>query len=109
MAVTEFQSSLDRALARWGRPATLQRLNAGVVTMSLVDIPVFLRGYRADEIFEGSGINQGDSSVVMSMTDLTWAGGAPRPGDRMIVAGKTRSVQSAALRPLDEGYDIQVR
>jgi hypothetical protein len=77
--------------------------------MSIVDFPVFLRGYRADEIFDGSGINQGDSAVVMSMTNLTWAGGAPRPGDRLIVAGKTRSVQSAALRPLDEGYDIQVR
>jgi hypothetical protein len=109
MAVTEFQLSLDRALARWGRPATLQRLVGGVVSIQLVDIPVFLRGYRAQEIFEGSGINQGDSVVTMSMTDLTWAGGAPRSGDRLIVAGKTRSVQSAALRPLDEGFDLQVR
>jgi hypothetical protein len=109
MPITEFQASLDRALARWGRPATLQRLVGGTVTMSLVDIPVFLRGYTAVEIFQGSGINQGDSLVVMSMTNLTWAGGAPRSGDRMIVAGKTRSVQSAALRPLDEGFDLQLR
>jgi hypothetical protein len=116
LSAAAFQSSLDRFLAAYGEPVTLQRLVGGVVSISLVDIPAFIRGYTADEIFEGSGIIQGDSVVVISMTNITWAGGAPRRGDRLIIGPssdpanqRTRNIESAALRPLHIGYDVQIR
>lgn len=107
----QFQASLDARLAAWGRPATLERRVGGVVTLS-ADLTVFLRFYQPAELVEGSGIMQGDSQIIISSTDLAqsgWAGGAPRSGDFIKVAGSTRLVQSAAIRPLDVGYDLRVR
>jgi|SRR6185295_6880118 len=110
-SAAEFQSSLDRMLAARGQPATLQRRNAGTVTMSAA-LTVFMRGYTPQEIVDGTGIVQGDSLAIMSTTDLinaSWPGGSPRPGDFLLVGSSLRRIVSAPARPMGIGYDLQCR
>jgi hypothetical protein len=110
-SAAEFQASLDRFLIARGKPATLQRRSAATVTMSAA-LTVFMRGYGPDELVAGTGIVQGDSMVVISRAHLEstgWPGGSPRSGDFLLVDGTTRRVVAAAVRPLDVGFDLQVR
>jgi hypothetical protein len=76
-----------------------------------------VNGYKPVELIANSGIQQGDSMAILSPTQINeaqWPGafvpgqpgvatGDPRipmKGDRMIVGGKTRSVQAAATRDI---------
>ena len=107
---SDFQRALDSMIARRGREATLSRTQ-GNSTISATFL-VFMRGYTASELVEGSGITQGDSTVVISSTYLAasgWTGGDPRSGDRLNVRGKNHNVQSANIRPTDVGWNLHVK
>lgn len=109
-SAAEFQASLDRFLARRGKPAVLQRRTGAAVTMSAA-LTVFKRGYAASELVAGTGITQGDSLVIVSQTDLTNEGwvGPIHVHDFLLVDGVTTLVISAPKRPMDVGYDLSVR
>lgn len=120
-------SSLDRQLASSGEDVILQRL---VGSANQVVIPgkvrAFVRNYEPRELV-GSVI-QGDSKVTVSPTDIEnarWPGPRvvravpdatdariPRKDDRVVIAGKTRTVQAAApiyLAGVLIRIDLQVR
>lgn len=83
---------LDRQLARKGQNVRLQR--AGVRDEeSFVPFRAFVRGYKPSEL--SGGIEQGDSVLVISPTDLA-AAGIVEPiaeGDRVHVSGSPRAVR----------------
>lgn len=104
---------LDRFLANRGEDVVLQRIVGAVnQVVSAVTCRAFVRGYLPQQLIAGSGITQGDSQVTLSPTQIgaaQWPGGVvmsnpaptidprvPRQGDKMIVAGKLRTVQAAA-------------
>lgn len=101
---------LDRQLARHGQDVVLQRQ----IGLNQAWIPVGVRaqviGFQPHELIVGSGIQQGDSKVIISPTqidDAQWPGGTVNPigdiripvkADRMVIGGRTRAVQAAAAR-----------
>lgn len=99
-------AALDRQIALHGQDVVLRRGTA--------DYPMrgWVRGYRPDEL--AGGIQQGDSDVVLSPTDLAAAGfpGPPKRLDVLVTAGRARSVQLAD--PVQIGgktvrHNLQVR
>lgn len=104
---------LDRMLADRGEDVVLQRIVGAVnQAVSAVTCRAFVRGYSPQELIAGSGITQGDSHVTLTSTQINaaqWPGGTvvtnppptidprvPRQGDKMVIAGKLRTVQAAA-------------
>ncbi|WP_264045527.1 hypothetical protein [Methylobacterium flocculans] len=83
-------AALDRQISAHGQAVTLQRLNPA----SASGLRAFFRGYKPDEL--AGGIQQGDSTAVLSPTGL---GALPKRLDRLDVSGRVRTIQ--AVEPVE--------
>ncbi|WP_296585732.1 hypothetical protein [Xanthobacter sp.] len=105
-------SALDRHLAAAGQDAVLRRWTGTGSARTPIDVPVRIRAqdYRVEELV--GGIEQGDTRVVLSPTQIVAAGwpgppqGWPRPGDAIVIAGRERSIIAAPPQVMD---DVVVR
>lgn len=88
-------AQLDRQIASHGQPVTLRRLSPAASGA----LRAFFRGYRPDEL--SGGIQQGDSTAIVSPTGLAASGfpGRPKVNDKLDVSGRTRNVQ--AVEPVE--------
>jgi hypothetical protein len=90
-------ADLDEAVAEAGQDITLRRVTGTSQQASFeVKIRAAVRGYRPNEIVNGSGIIQGDRKVIMSpteMLDRKWPW-PPKNGDKAVINGSTVAVQS---------------
>ena len=97
-------ASLDRQLAAHGQDITLRRVGSPNVDAT---VRAFVREYKARELTEE--VVQGDTEVVVSPTSVlaaSWPGAlaqsdgtdirVPRKGDKVIIAGRLRTVQAPA-------------
>jgi hypothetical protein len=80
--------SIDRQIAAHGQVAKLERAKPAFSG----NIPVFHRGYRPDEL--SGGIQQGDSTAILSPTNLAVAG-VPKRLDKLTVGGRKRNIEAA--------------
>lgn len=99
-------ADLDDDLYEDGQDAILRRIYGTAPNTINVDVTVraFVRAFRPDELI--GGIAQSDSNVIISPTQIAqhrWPGGElatpqnptpslPRPNDKIIISGRTRSV-----------------
>ncbi|MCC0809190.1 hypothetical protein FPV16_23835 [Methylobacterium sp. W2] len=94
---------LDRQIAAHGQPVTLKRLSPAFSG----DLRVFFRGYKPDEL--AGGIQQGDSTAVLSPTGLSSISfpGLPKVNDKLTVSGRVRNIQ--AVEPVEiDGVLVRV-
>lgn len=94
---------LDRQIAAHGQNAKLERLSPA----ALGDVRVFFRGYRPEELF--GGIQQGDSTAILSPTSLKASGlpGLPAVNWKLTISGRKRNVQ--AVEPVEmDGVLVRV-
>lgn len=100
MTPTQVIASLDRQLSDHGQNITLRRVGSPNVDAT---VRALVRAYRATELT--TEIVQGDSKVTISPTSVSgasWPGAlaqadgtdtlVPRKGDKVIVAGRLRTV-----------------
>lgn len=105
-----FADSLADFLAQFGQEITLRRV-IGTTNPINIDctITAFVRGYKPGELV--GGVIQGDSHVIIAGADLDaaqWPGGqplqnppratdprVPRKGDKVIIEGRLRNVESS--------------
>lgn len=89
-------AALDRALKAGGGSISLQRLaSPGNTVTASANCPAIVRGYRADELT--GGIQQGWSEAIISPASLSIFLGPtvlPAKGDRAVIGGKTRIIES---------------
>lgn len=109
------RAALDRWLAKAGRDATLQRRIGTSDTFLGVTVRAHVTGYKPDLIIAGSGLQVGDSRVVISTTQVDAAewpsiGGdrVPLRGDRLIVGGRVRIVRQAWEAPRIGGELVRI-
>lgn len=83
-------SDLDAEMAETGQAVTLRRI---VPNAPAIERPsrAFVRGYRPDELV--GGINQGDTLVALSPTNLPAEFADLRRNDRVIIEGRVRNVE----------------
>ncbi len=93
-------SALDRHLAAGGQDAVLRRWTGSGSARAPIDVPVRVRAqdYRVEELV--GGIEQGDTRVILSPSQILAAGwpgpqGWPRNGDAIVIDGRERSIISA--------------
>ena len=100
-------ADLDFALSEAGEPCVLRRPGFIGMTPAPVDVTVMarVRTYKPSQI--AGATLQGDSTAVLSPTEIIAAGWpgtdpgdgtdarVPREGDRLIVAGRARAIVSA--------------
>jgi hypothetical protein len=106
-------AALNRQLASKGEPVVLRRpLTTNPVTYQDVTVQAFVRGYKPQELI--GGINQGDSIIILSPTQMVAAGWPipPKASDKAVYQGRTRNVQTCS--PITIGstavrYELQVR
>jgi hypothetical protein len=106
------QLATRRQILRTGQPVTLRRMSGATATD--VACTAVVRGYAAQELAAGSGLQQGDRMVVITNHEIAAAAwpGPPRRGDRVVIAGATATVQSVETRYLVAAIDrhvLQVR
>lgn len=80
---------LDRTVARHGQTVILRRGDTDTT------VRAFVRNYRPDELV--NGIQQGDTSLVLSPTqvaDTPFAASIQR-NDKVVIGGRVRNVQGA--------------
>ena len=86
---------LDRQIAQHGQTVKLVRLVPNGTAIEAT-VKGFVRGYRPDEL--AGGIQQGDSSIVLSPTQLAataFASAPVRANDKAETNGRRRNVQMA--------------
>lgn len=95
-------ADLDAQLATDGHDIVVQRVTGGTTVAQAVTMRAFVRGYQPQELV--NGITQQDAKVILSPTGLaTFNSGAaagldvkvPIKGNKMVINGKTRSVEAA--------------
>lgn len=106
---------LDKSLQEDGEDIVLRRV-VGTTNRVFNDVTcrAFVRGYAPNELI--AGITQQDSKVILSPTQINraqWPGGQPpntpgdpripskNRGDKAIIAGKERTIESATGIPID--------
>jgi hypothetical protein len=89
---TEAIAKLDNQMAKHGQTVTLRRRTTPTATDPLT-IPAFSRGYKPAELV--GTIQQGDTMVVLSPTNLTGAflSKLPTTADTIDVAGVTKQIK----------------
>ncbi|MCE4223403.1 hypothetical protein HCU64_06535 [Methylobacterium sp. C25] len=87
-------SKLDRQVARKGQTIQLRKAAAKDGSQDK-GLRAFVRGYKPDEL--AGGVQQGDSTVIVSPTELAKSGfaGPIVRLDRVVVAGRVRSIEVA--------------
>jgi hypothetical protein len=122
MTPAQARAALDRALAKAGEDAVLQRLLGEDLVPVSVTLRASIRDYQPVEIAGGVGLQAGDSKLVISTTEIDaagWPGADPeaqtpgdprilREGDRIIVEGKTRVVLAGWPAPRIAGELIRI-
>ncbi len=123
MSPAQARAQLDRALQKNGQDCILQRLAGSPQTTRSVTVRASVRDYAPHEIADGSGLQAGDSRIVISTTQIDAAqwpdivtlnkanAGDPRVpvhGDRLIVQGRTRIVQAGWEAPRIQGELIRI-
>lgn len=96
-------AKLDRQMAKKGQTAKLERLSPAAIG----DVRVFFRGYRPEEL--SGGIQQGDSTAILSPTSLKTSGlpGLPAVNWKLTISGRKRNVQ--AVEPVEmDGVLVRV-
>ena len=98
---------LLRQISKHGEKVDLIRLTGTQLTPLTVTCRAFVRAYRPEELV--GGIIQGDSRVILSPQEIEangWPGPnssatptgqdrrVPRKGDRIVIAGKVRNIES---------------
>jgi hypothetical protein len=102
-------------IAQFEQPVTLQRLT-GTTTQVRHEVlcQAVARGYEPHELISGSGIVQGDRSVVIAnseIADAQWPG-PPRVNDKCVIDGRQTNIQACDTRRLRNEtvlHFIQVR
>lgn len=102
-------------IARHGQPVTLQRITgpSSQVRFEVV-CQAIVRRYESHELISGSGIVQGDRSVIITNAEIARAQwpGPPRTSDKCMIDRKQTVIQASDLRRLRNDivlYLIQVR
>lgn len=84
-----------RHLAQRGRPMVLRRRVGATAAFVEATVQGFLRQFRPEEV--AGLIKQGDATVVLA-PDIAPIPAPPRPGDSLVVDGRTWTVQGASPR-----------
>jgi hypothetical protein len=108
MSPDQARRMLDKFLARYGQPATLQRVaGSNVAVAASISLQARVEDLTAIELNGADGLQLGDSRVILSATPLiqgNWpvknGSQVPVKGDRVIASGRTRTV----LGPLQVRY-----
>lgn len=108
------RDSLDRFLEKAGQSAVLQRPVVGSPSID-VNVRAHVTDFKPDELLGGNGLQTGDSRVIMSATEVEAAGWPsltesriPRKGDRVIIAGRARTVLFAWPAPYIGGELVRI-
>jgi len=118
MIASTAASLVSRFIAANGEQVIISRIIDAHPTppkrVSTAPISAFVRNYRLEEIFPGSGIAQGDSLVSLpgdaldQMRQLQMPGGVtmnvPRKGDKIQIRGRERNIEGVA--PISIGGSI---
>lgn len=109
------RADLDRELVLTGQDATLQRIIVATQATISVAVRAHVVDYKPHQIPAGTGLQAGDSHVIMSSTEVdaaAWPSVSesriPRRGDRFIVGGRTRIVQNAWPAPYVGGELVRI-
>ncbi|WP_173087364.1 hypothetical protein [Devosia sp. 1635] len=84
---------LDRQIQKHGQSVTLTRLVPNGDPVSAA-VKAFIRGYKPDEL--ANGVQQGDSTVVISPTSLkgtAFEAAMPATNNKIEIAGRRRNIQ----------------
>jgi hypothetical protein len=94
-------AALDRQIANRGQTVMLRKASAANGAGD-VSVRAFVRGYQPEEL--SGGIQQGDSTMIVSPTALAASGfvGALKRLDRVTVAGKMQIIQVANPVMMDD-------
>lgn len=104
---TRIIAALDAALARTGQAMTLKRTGEDDLT-----VRARVRDYAASEL--AGTIQQGDSHVILSpteMTDASWPA-PPKKGDRLLIGTRLCLVETVVPKHVDGTpvrYELVVR
>lgn len=116
MSPADARAALDRMLANVGQDVELQRLSSpSMAVAAAVTIRAHIVDFKPQELLGGVGLQTGDSRVIMSTTEVNaaqWPSALesrlPRKGDRIVVAGRTRTVLFAWPAPYIEDELIRI-
>lgn len=117
MSPADARASLDRYLARYGQVVTLIRLASGAQpsVSASVEVRAHVTDFKPQELDGAQGLQIGDSRVIMSTTEVNaadWPSAnesrIPRKGDRILVAGRTRTVLYGWAAPYVSGELIRI-
>jgi hypothetical protein len=101
--------SISGALQRFGRTMTLRRISKGPASVTInldVEVKGTAKNYRTGELI--SQISEVDAEVTIANADIAAAQwpGPPKSGDKFIVDGKTKNIES--VEPKYLGSEILV-
>jgi hypothetical protein len=101
MSAAQEIAKLDRQIAKKGQTVSLRKSTA---VDGAQDRPIraFVRGYKPDEL--AGGVQQGDSTVIISPTALAASGftGSIKRNDVIVVSERARRVEVANLVTMDD-------
>lgn len=109
------RATLDNSLERYGQTVTLQRIPSPGAAPIEVSVRAHIVDFKPDELIGGNGLQTGDSRVIVSATELEASGWPmqfesriPRKGDRLVVAGRTRTVLFGWPAPYINGELVRI-
>jgi len=116
MSPEQARRALDASLARYGQTVLLERLSPpSMAVLASVSVQAHIIDYTPQDMFSGIGLQMGDSKMTMSTTEVTdadWpsvgASPIPRKGDRVIIAGRTRTVLFGWAAPYVDGELVRI-
>jgi hypothetical protein len=115
MTARAARNALDRSLANTGQIVTLQRIPSVGATPIAVSVRAHIVDFKMDELIGGNGLMTGDSRVIISATEVEAEGWPtltesriPRKGDRVIIAGRMRTVLFAWPAPYINGELVRI-
>lgn len=109
------RATLDSYLARYGQDCVLQRIPTPGAAPISVNIRAHVVDFTPDELLGGNGLQTGDSRVILSTTEVEADGWPallesriPRKGDRLVAAGRTRTVLYGWAAPYINGELVRI-
>lgn len=116
MTPQQARAALDRHLKAHGQDVTLQRLSSpSMAVAASVAVRAHVSDFSPQELDGAEGLQIGDSKVILSPTALiaaSWPGAGefplPRKGDRLIIAGRTRTILYGYTAPHVAGELVRI-
>ncbi|MBM3642236.1 MAG: hypothetical protein FJX15_13120 [Alphaproteobacteria bacterium] len=109
------RADLDGFLRDFGQDCVLQRIPTPGAAPISVNIRAHIVDFKPDELLGGNGLQTGDSHAIMSATEVEAEGWPtlaesriPRKGDRLVVAGRTRTVLYGWAAPYINGELVRI-